>query len=73
MLWQCHGYGGNQFFAFSKPGQIVVVEEYCVGINLLKEVILVQCSETDKTQLWSYDQEVSEIQFSFISLRRKSI
>lgn len=58
MLWSCHGHGQNQFFAFAKSGQIVVLGEFCVGINHLKEVILVRCSDTDKTQLWTYDKEV---------------
>lgn len=61
-LWPSHGYGGNQFFAISKSGQIVDVEEHCVGINHKKEVITVPCSDTDKTQLWTYNDEVSEIE-----------
>lgn len=61
MLWPCHGFGGNQFFAITKFGQIVVVEEICVGINLVKEVILVQCSDSDKSQFWSYNIEVSTV------------
>lgn len=58
-LWSCHGSGGNQFFAFEKSGLIVTVEEICVGVNSQKGVILVRCSDIDKTQLWSYDEEVS--------------
>lgn len=58
-LWPCHGYGGNQFFAFETSGLIVTVEEICVGVNAKKEVILVRCVDGDKTKLWSYDKEVS--------------
>lgn len=61
MLWPCHRYGGGQFFAFEKSGQVVTVEEHCVGINHLKEVILVHCSDTDKTQQWTLNQKVCVI------------
>lgn len=57
-LWPCHGSGGNQFFAFEKSGLIVTVEEICVGVNAKKEVILVHCTDGDKTKLWSYDNKV---------------
>lgn len=59
-LWPCHGFGGKQFFGFEKSGQIVTVEEHCVGVNLLNEVILVHCSDTDKTQRWTFDRKVSK-------------
>lgn len=61
ILWPCHGFGGKQFFAFEKSGQIVTVEEHCVGINRLNEVILVHCSNADETQRWTFknfDQKV---------------
>lgn len=58
-LWPCHG-GGRQFFAFAKSGQIVTVEEHCVGINHLNVVILVHCSDTDKTQQWTLIPKVSK-------------
>lgn len=58
----CHGYGGNQFFAFAKSGQIFTSEQLCMGISN-EMVILVDCSEDDTSQLWRYDNEVcGEIQ-----------
>lgn len=70
MLWPCHGFGGNQFFAVAKSGQIVVVEEYCVGINPLKEVILVRCSDTDKAQFWRYDKKVGALIHISVKLKQ---
>lgn len=62
MLYPCHGYGGNQLFAFAESGQIVAVDQRCVGINHQKDVILVSCFDTDESQLWTYvfEEEVSE-------------
>lgn len=60
ILYSCHGYGGNQFFALAKSGQIIVIGVQCVGINLLNKVVLVPCSDTDKTQLWTYIEEVGD-------------
>lgn len=57
LVWPCHG-EENQFFAFAGTGQIVIVEEYCVGINNDRDVIVVKCSSTDPTQLWTYNNEV---------------
>lgn len=57
LVWPCHG-EENQFFAFAETGQIVFVEEYCVGINNNRDVIVVKCSSTDRTQLWTYYDEV---------------
>lgn len=58
----CHKFGGNQFFAFAKSGQIITVEELCVGISNDKTlVVLVECSEQDPSQLWEYDKNVSAI------------
>lgn len=55
----CHGMGGSQFFGFAKNGQIVTVEELCAGISAnVNSVILVECFERDKSQLWNYDDKV---------------
>lgn len=59
-LWSCHGYGGNQFFAYAKSGQFVTVEELCIGVNLVEEAVLVRCSDSDTAQLWNYDKEVRQ-------------
>lgn len=60
MLYECHGAGGNQFMAFEKSGHLLTINEYCVGAND-KSVILVHCSESNKSQLWNYDNEVCTI------------
>lgn len=57
-LSKCHGNGDDQFFAFSKSGEIITyVEEYCVGIKN-QTVSAVSCSKDDKSQLWTYNDEV---------------
>lgn len=58
LLWPCHHFGGSQFFAFERYGQIVTVEEHCVGINQYNEVILIPCLDTDTTQRWTFNYEV---------------
>lgn len=63
LLWSCHG-EENQFFAFAESGQIVFVEEYCVGINDNRGVIVVKCSDTDTSQVWTYNSKV-RIAFCF--------
>lgn len=72
----CHKLGGNQFFAHAKTGQIITVEELCVGISDDGNVaVLVECSEKDSTQLWTYDVNVStilEFKFNALSLRFES-
>ena len=69
----CHKLGGNQFFAHAKTGQIITVEELCVGISDDRNVVvLVECSEKDSTQLWTYDMNVSaifEFKINVLSLR----
>lgn len=54
----CHGLGGNQFFAFAKNGQIITVEELCIGVSK-SLVVLVQCDESDVSQFWKYDDTVN--------------
>lgn len=63
LLRTCYGFYGNHFFAFENSGQIITSEEYCVGINHLNEVILVHCTDTDKTQRWTFDQKVGSHDF----------
>lgn len=58
LLWWCHK-GENQFFALAKSGQILMAEEYCVGIDYKKRVLIVRCNEADTSQLWIYNSEVS--------------
>lgn len=70
-LYWSHGYGGNQFLALSKSGQLVDVEEHCVGINQKRDVILLPCSDTDKTQLWTYNVEVSAMEVFILFIKKK--
>lgn len=59
-LYGCHGFGGTQFFAFTKTDQIVTTEELCVGIsNDQNSVILMECDEKNAKQLWNYDEKVN--------------
>lgn len=59
IVYGCHGSGGNQFFACATSGQIITVEELCVGVARNKvTVILVSCSELDQSQLWDYNDQV---------------
>ena len=51
--------GGNQFFALAQSGQIVTNQDLCVGIIDTK-VILVECFDEDKSQLWKWDEEVNQ-------------
>lgn len=56
----CHKWGGTQFFAYAKTGQIVTSEELCIGTSENEHlVVLVECSEQDPAQLWTYDKNVS--------------
>lgn len=49
----------SRFFGFAENGQIVTAEELCVGVaNDYELVVLVECSEQDPSQLWSYDYDV---------------
>lgn len=64
-LNECHGYGLNQFIGFAKSDQITVsIAELCLGTDK-NSTILVECSEEDKSQLWSYDNEVSITKIEF--------
>lgn len=62
VMFNCHGLGGNQFFAFSKEGQIISVEEKCLGVSHGRSTVtLFRCTEPDSTQFWKYDDKVSMI------------
>lgn len=54
--------GGNQLFAYAKSGQIVTVEELCVGVEG-ETVILVKCSEEDESQRWKWNRTVKYNKF----------
>lgn len=56
-LYQCHGGGGNQFFAFAKSGEIFTGEEHCLG-RKNEAVVSVECSENIQDHLWNYNDKV---------------
>lgn len=66
LLWRCTK-GENQFFAWTKSGQITMAEEYCVGVDHKKHLLVVRCNETDSSQLWTYNNEVSKKLTLYIS------
>lgn len=64
LTYDCHNMGGNQFVAFTQSGLIVTFNEnLCIGISndgsAVPSAVIVECSDTDKTQRWRYDNEVS--------------
>ncbi|XP_031627251.1 polypeptide N-acetylgalactosaminyltransferase 13-like [Contarinia nasturtii] len=73
LIYQCHGLGGTQFFALTKSGQFVTVEEMCVGVSKEnRSVILIQCAEEDKSQLWNYNKEMQWIRHNESELCMKN-
>ncbi|XP_031627252.1 polypeptide N-acetylgalactosaminyltransferase 13-like [Contarinia nasturtii] len=62
LMYQCHGIGSTQFFAHTKSGQLLTVNELCISAS--KEnptVILTKCADKDKSQLWNYNKEMQWI------------
>lgn len=56
-MYDCHGAGGNQFFALSKNGQLVTKFQDCIGLvngNVSRKT----CADDDKQELWDYDEKV---------------
>lgn len=60
-LYDCHHLGYNQFFAFTKNGKIhTTSSNQCISAgedNI--SIVIKECTENDKTQLWKYNDEVS--------------
>lgn len=58
-MYDCHGQGGNQMFAFAKNQMIATQNpEQCIGgSEKLDAVISVKCMN-EESQLWKYDKEV---------------
>lgn len=63
IVYSCHGLGGNQFLAFAKSGHVISTENLCYGINNEKRVVLVHCSQEDKSQLWDFDVKVDKFSY----------
>ncbi|KAG4065899.1 hypothetical protein HA402_012577 [Bradysia odoriphaga] len=57
-MYDCHGQGGNQMFAFAKNQMIATQNsEQCVGANSkLDAVIVAKCVDHD-SQYWKYDKQ----------------
>lgn len=58
-MFDCHGQGGNQFFAFAK-NQLITTQNYgqCIGVSeKLDAVLSVKCMK-QQSQLWKYNKEV---------------
>lgn len=59
--YRCYQLGQNQFFAFTKNGQIRTYKEYsCISHSDDNHFIKIQnCNQSDNAQLWHYDKRVS--------------
>jgi len=59
-LWPCHGQAGNQFWLFSKTGEIRR-DEACLDYAGT-DVILYPCHGAKGNQYWEYDPETNYVQ-----------
>lgn len=56
-MYDCHETGGNQFFVFTKNGEIITIWDKCVGVNKQLRLVKEKCTDR-KSQMWKYDNEV---------------
>lgn len=58
-LVHCHGMGGNQVFAYTGDGQLMMDENVCIGIGQMRAKFL-PCSP-DTSAKWDYNRETLEL------------
>lgn len=56
-MYNCHGGGGNQFFVFTKTGEIVTILDKCVGVDKQLQLVKQTCTD-QKSQMWKYNKKV---------------
>lgn len=57
-MFDCHGQGGNQFYAFAKNQMIATQNpEQCIGTSEKLDIVTVKC-ENKESHLWNYDKKV---------------
>lgn len=62
-LYDCHGNGGNQMFAFAKNLMIATQNsEQCVGASGMFDAVIVEKCANHVSQHWKYDEEVINVQ-----------
>ncbi|XP_047136419.1 polypeptide N-acetylgalactosaminyltransferase 13 isoform X1 [Hydra vulgaris] len=63
-IFPCHGQGGNQNFVFSRKGEIVFDEEYCLDVSSSKPGVLIdimKCHNFGGNQQWIHKINTGEI------------
>lgn len=59
-LWPCHGQGGNQYWLFSKNGEIRR-DETCLDHSGGEAVNIYPCHGSKGNQLWRYDAGTHQV------------
>lgn len=63
-IFPCHGQGGNQQFIFSKKGEIIFDEEYCLDVSNAEDaapIDIIKCHGFGGNQKWIHDLVTGEI------------
>jgi len=64
-IFPCHGQGGNQHFTFSKKGEIIFDEEYCLDVSNSKPgavIEILKCHGFGGNQQWLHNTESGVLQ-----------